>query len=151
MPVHLATGANYFAGIVAADISQSSNSSYSNLFTKAVLANEKWVMEACLFFSAAAATTGIVVAMDAPANPAAVIYGLDSSESATTFRCLVATSAGTALVGTASAAATIITAFVRGTVENGPTAGNVVVKFRSEVNGSAVTVKRGSFVRWSRV
>lgn len=55
---------------------------------------------------------------------------------------------GTIMTGTASAVAVIISAYLSGTIENGPNNGNIVLKFRSEVNNSLVTVKRGSWCRF---
>lgn len=51
---------------------------------------------------------------------------------------------GVALIGTAGLS-TVLEARISGLIENGSNAGNIVIKFRSEVNASAVTVKRGSF------
>ena len=141
--------ANLVMAKVAADAAQSSNVTFTNLFTQAVLASEVWSFTATIFFSAAAATTGIVTQLDTPASPTNMIFGMETDESVTTFRSLVATSS-TTLTGTNSGGATIQCAIVRGTVENGNNAGNLVLKFRSEVNGSAVTVKRGSFCAWMK-
>lgn len=139
--------ANLVMGRIAADIQQTSNVTYSNLFTQAVAASEVWSFDATLYFLTAAATTGIVVALSGPASPANVVYALETGETATAWRTLPASAFDTALVGTAGLS-TILVARVSGTVENGSNAGTLTVKFRSEVNGSGVTVKRGSYSRF---
>lgn len=140
--------ANLVMGRVAADVAQSSNVNFSNLFTRAVAAGEVWSFEAVLFFTSAATTTGIVPQMDTPASPAASQLSMFTQETATAGRFLPA-AANATMVGTAALASSVVnTAVVYGTVENGVNAGNLVLKFRSEVNNSAITVKRGSFIRW---
>ena len=49
------------------------------------------------------------------------------------------------LVGTSSAGSSVLRALVRGTVENGVNGGNLSLRFRSEMAGTAVTVLRGSW------
>jgi len=137
-------------GHVAADVAQSSNVTYTSLFTQAIAANERWSFTATIYYFAAATTTGLAVAVDGPASPAAAIYALDVAETATVRRMLVASALSTNLQGTASLGATVLVATVTGTVEAGANGGTLTLKFRSEVNASAVTVKRGSFVAWMR-
>lgn len=131
---------------VNADVQNSSNSSFTNLFTIPVLANEVWSFDCVIYFLTAAATTGIVMQADSPASPAASQISLLTLETATALRNLPGAQ-GVALVGTAGLA-TVLEARISGTIENGSNAGNIVIKFRSEVNASAVTVKRGSFGRF---
>ena len=130
---------------VAADVVQGSNVTFSNLFTIPVLAGEVWSLDAVLFFVSAAATTGLVVQVDVPTGSTFSQFGLFTQETATAWRFLAA--AGNAvMIGTAAVVTPAINnARVSGTVEVGANAGNIVVKFRSEVNASNVTVKRGSF------
>lgn len=131
---------------VNADVQNSSNSSFTNLFTIPILANEVWSFECYVYFLTAATTTGIVLQGDSPASPVASQLSLVTGETATAIRNLVGAQ-GVALVGTAGLA-TVLEARLSGTIENGSNAGNLVIKFRSEVNGSAVTVKRGSWGRF---
>ena len=131
---------------VNADVQNSSNSSFTNLFTIPILANEVWSFECYVYFLTAATTTGIVLQGDSPASPVASQLSLVTGETATAIRNLVGAQ-GVALVGTAGLA-TVLEARLSGTIENGSNAGNIVIKFRSEVNGSAVTVKRGSWARF---
>jgi hypothetical protein len=46
--------------------------------------------------------------------------------------------------GTASAGTTVLAAIIEGTMLTALVAGNLAIRFRSEVAGSAVTVKAGS-------
>ena len=141
--------ANLVMGRVASDQVQGSNVTYTTLFSQAIGANEVWSFEAVLFFLTAAATTGIVTTLSGPASPANVVITMETGESATVWRTLPGAAFDAALVGTAGLT-TVLVAKVKGTVENGTNAGTLALKFRSEVNGSNVTVKRGSFVRWMK-
>jgi len=129
-----------------ADSQNSSNSSFTNIFSQAVLANEVWSFECIVYFLTAASTTGLVVQVDSPASPAASQISFTTFETATVIRNLTGAQ-GVALVGTAGLA-TVLEARVSGTIENGSNAGNIILKFRSEVNASAVTAKRGSWGRF---
>lgn len=145
--VHTHSGLPVMARIPTADATQSSNVTFTNLFTRAILANEIWSFEAILYWFSAAGTTGIVTQVDAPAAPTFSQLVFVTGESATAWRSLTGT-VGTTMIGTASAVAVIIASYLSGTIENGPNNGNIVVKFRSEVNASLVTVKRGSWCRF---
>lgn len=129
-----------------ADSAQSSNVTFSNLFTQAVLANEVWAFEAIIYYLSAAVTTGIVLQVDSPASPAASQISMVTYETAILPRNLTAAQ-GVALVGTAGLT-TVLETRVSGLIEMGASGGNIVVKFRSEVNASAITAKRGSWARF---
>lgn len=105
-----------------------------------------WSFECVLYFLTAAATTGIVLQADSPTSPAASQISFTTFETATVIRNLTGAQ-GVALIGTAGLA-TVLEARITGTIENGANAGNIVIKFRSEVNASAVTAKRGSWGRF---
>lgn len=144
---HTHAGLPIVARIPTADATQNSNVNFTNLFTRAILASEVWSFEAIIYWFSAAGTTGIVTQVDAPASPTFSQLMYVVGESATVWRSLSGT-VGVPMVGTASATAAIISAYLSGTIENGPNNGNLVVKFRSEVNTSLVTVKRGSWCRF---
>jgi hypothetical protein len=131
---------------INADVQNSSGSSFTNLFTIPILANEVWSFDCVIYFLTAASTTGIVLQADSPNSPIASQVSLLTLETATTLRDLTGAQ-GVALIGTAGLS-TVLEARISGTIENGSNAGNIVIKFRSEVNASAVTVKRGSFGRF---
>lgn len=141
------SGGPILARIPTADVTNNSNVTFVNLFTRAILANEIWSFEAILYWFSAAGTTGIVTQVDAPTSPTFSQCLMATSESVTAWRTLAA-AAGATMTGTASATANIIVAYISGTIENGGNAGNIVIKFRSEVNASLVTVKRGSWCRF---
>lgn len=135
-------------GRIAADIAQSSNTTFSNLFTQALLASEIWSFEAIIYFTSAAAATGLVVQCDSPTSPTFGQCAMCVEETVTVGRYLPAAFNAT-MIGTAAVVAPAINiAWISGTLENGGNAGNLVVKFRSEVNGSAITVKRGSWCKF---
>lgn len=135
-------------GRIAADIAQSSNTTFSNLFTQALLASEIWSFEAIIYFTSAAATTGLVVQCDSPTSPTFGQCAMNVEETVIASRYLPAAFNAT-MIGTAAVVTPAINvAWVSGTLENGSNAGNIVIKFRSEVNGSAITVKRGSWCKF---
>lgn len=135
-------------GRIAADIAQSSNVNFSNLFTRAVLAGEIWSLEAIIYFTSAATTTGLVVQCDSPAATTFGQCAMCVEETVTVGRYLPA-AFNAVMTGTAAVIAPAInTAWISGTLENGVNNGNLIVKFRSEINNSAITVKRGSWCRF---
>lgn len=93
-------------------------------------------------FTAAAATTGLQLALNGPAA-SFISACLFVWESAIAHRTLAASAYETPVLGTASAGATALPFRIWGNLTT-TAAGLFVVRFRSEVNGSAVTVKRGS-------
>jgi hypothetical protein len=131
---------------VTADVAQSSNVTFTNLFTQAVLANEVWAFDIIVYYLSAAVTTGIVLQVDSPASPAASQISMVTYETAILPRNLTAAQ-GVALVGTAGLT-TVLETRISGLIEVGAGGGNIVAKFRSEVNASAITVKRGSWGRF---
>lgn len=133
---------------IAADIAQSSNSTFSNLFTRAVLAGEIWSFEAIIYFTSAAATTGLVTQCDSPTSPTFGQCAMCAEENVTVGRYLPAAFNATMIATAAVITPAINTALVSGTLENGANVGNIVIKFRSEINGSAITVKRGSWCKF---
>ena len=110
-------------------------------------ANEILNFEAILFFTAAAATTGLALALNGPAAPASVKASILIPTAAGTLVQSVVSAYETELLSTASLGVTPLLARMIGQVENGPNAGNLAFRFRSEVANSAVTILRGSHVR----
>jgi hypothetical protein len=136
-------------GGVTADVANNSNVTFTNLFTQAALAGERWSFEARIFFTAAATTTGLVTAVDAPASPTWAQFAMMTGTTATAWLTVQTPTPGTAMVGTAGLT-TALVAYVTGTVQVGANPGNIVLKFRSEINASAITVKRGSYIAWMK-
>lgn len=145
--VHTHAGLPVMKRVPTADATNNSNVTFVNLFTQAILAGEVWSFDGIIYWFSAAGTTGLVTQVDAPASPTFSQCLMATAESATAYRNLPA-AAGAVMTGTASATAAIIPAYISGTIENGANAGNIVIKFRSEVNTSLVTVKRGSWCRF---
>lgn len=130
---------------LSAPISTASASNWSTVFSVGIAARQCVSFQAWLYFSAAGPSTGLVTTVSGPGGPAAVIHNLLVGEGPTSLRNLTATAYDVPLRGTGSAGETLLLAQVSGTVENGATSGNLLLRFRSEVGGNAVTVTRGSW------
>ena len=128
-----------------AALSTTSNTSWLSLFSTPLAAQQVLSFSAELYFSSGANNTGLVTTLSGPATPQAVIHNLVTGESLTSFRNLTASSYDTPLIGTTSAGSSVLRAQVSGTMENGANAGNLSLRFRSVVAGTAVTVLRGSW------
>lgn len=94
-------------------------------------------------YTAAAATTGLQIALNGPAA-SFLAMGLTVWESVTTQRALMAAAYNTPVLGTNSAAAVALPFRIFGNLTT-TAAGLLVVRFCSEVAASAVTIKRGSY------
>ena len=128
-----------------AALSTDSDASWLTLFTTPLAAQQVLSFSAELYFFSDANKAGLVTTLTGPDGPEAVIHNLVTGESLTTFRNLTASSYDTPLIGTSSAGSSVLRAQVSGTVENGATAGDLSLHFRSEVAGRTVTVLRGSW------
>lgn len=127
-------------------LSSSSNSIWSTVFSVPIEPQTCLSFQAWLYFTAAAPGTGLVTSLNGPPGAAAVIVTMLTGESTTNLRNLSATGYEIPLIGTGSGGNnTILSAQVSGTVENGSGSGSLLLRFRSEVNGNAVTVARGSW------
>jgi hypothetical protein len=117
----------------------------------AVDAGADYLIEAFLVYTSAATTTGINLGVNGPASPAGVVGEWQAYTSATAVlsRRFQAYNQGTATTGVQTANAADyaqLTAMFR----NGATAGTFILRFASEVSGSAITLKAGSFLRWQQ-
>ena len=128
-----------------AALSTDSDTSWLTLFSTPLAAQQVLSFSAELYFSSDANKAGLVTTLTGPDGPEAVLHNLVTGESLTTFRNLTARSYDTPLIGTSSAGSTVLRAQVSGTVENGATAGDLSLHFRSEMAGRTVTVLRGSW------
>jgi hypothetical protein len=108
----------------------------------AASANTTYVVELIGAFQAAAATTGIALALDVPAG-ASVAGMMIHPTSATALGGTeqIADAATTGVTGAVRAANTNVPIMWRGIVAVGATAGTVQLLFRSEIAASAVTIK----------
>ena len=97
-----------------------------------------------LSYLTAITTTALQVSMNGPASPTAVRYTVQTATSATAVHN-ASQSAYEANTNPASGLTTALPVRIAGTVTNGPTAGTLAVRMRSEVAASSVTVQRGSW------
>lgn len=118
----------------------------------AMEADKDYLVEAFLFQSAAATTTGIRQALNGPASPTRVAgewTGWGANANAPLTRGFNAyEQANTAATDTPS---TIGAVKLMAIVRNGANAGNLQLRFASEVGGSAVTILTGSLLRWRKL
>lgn len=111
-----------------------------------VLANKEYTFRVFVMYTAAVATTGIGLQLTGPASPTYLRYCVEICTS-TSARVVNSGSAfGTAHLGAASAGAPAVFARFDGYLLNGVNAGNVQLQFRSEIDTSAVTILRGSYM-----
>lgn len=112
----------------------------------ALAVNQNLLFNFVVFFTAAAATTGLALALNGPAGFSFLRAGISIPTGATLApQQGVVTAYATDVLATASGGATALMATVSGQVINGGTAGTLVLRFRSEVALSAVNVLRGSY------
>jgi hypothetical protein len=101
-------------------------------------------------YTAAAATTGAQLAVSGPSLAGGFLaVGFEIYTSATAVLAAVAAAYDVGVLGTASGGAQALPFFVSGNISTGPAGGVLSLRGRTEVAGSAVTIKRGSFgVLW---
>lgn len=136
------------------DQSESSNTTLANVTDLAwpMIASAEYVLEVICFVVAAAATTGLVLALNGPASPTAVQYSMESPTSGTAGFHAGSTAYETALVATGVVSTTLPQAVrLWGHIRNGSNAGDLQLRMRSEISGSNATIRRGSFGRLIRV
>lgn len=120
----------------------------------AMAASADYLVEGFLIFQTAAPTTGAGFGLKGPAAPTAVVYDWQTYQTA----IAAVMRYGTAYDGVGStpsasvvAANSNVLAALRGIVRNGVNVGSCTLVFRSEVNGSAVTLKAGSILRYRKL
>lgn len=117
-----------------------------------ILASGVYVAEFHLFYTAAATTTGLVLSVNGPTTPTISYFAtrVPTSATASAFGASDTYDAELTAADTPST-----TAFHRcdleAFIQNGTTAGTLALRFRTEVNASAVTIKKGSWARLTRV
>ena len=109
-------------------------------------ANTAYKIDALLALTSAAVTTGWQLGVTGPAGLSSFIAACEYQSSATawTTATLIAIGAFPLVTAAYAATPTQILARITGTVVNGGTAGQLQIQARSEIAGSAITVKRGS-------
>lgn len=119
--------------------------------TFALAANTKYHFRFIAIFRSAATTTGIGFSVNGPATPTSLAVGVTitgtiASATAGYWGSYFFTAYdGGGLTTGVSATATDYVATVEGYIQTGATAGNIVLRCKSEVAASAVTVRAGSF------
>lgn len=114
-------------------------------------ADSDYIVEFWIWYTTAATTTGIDLAVNGPASPTAVV-GLTLPPVAATgnLNAKQFNAYDVSQPATASIAGNNF-ALMRVLFRNGATAGTFTLRFASEVNASAVTVKAGSVLRYRKV
>lgn len=96
-------------------------------------------------YTTAAQTTGLQLSVNGPASPAFLRFSGWLFTSVTATANAVGAAYDAALAATSGGGATPLQFEVEGTISTGAAGGPFSLRFRSEVNGSAVTILRGSF------
>ncbi|HVE24809.1 MAG TPA: hypothetical protein VNC22_05375 [Sporichthya sp.] len=113
-------------------------------------ASTDYDFEYLIAFTSAAVTTGLALALNGPGTPTLLACRIEVPISASTEVDRHTNTYNTEALGTAVDVASVPRlARIVGVLRNGSTAGPVIARFRSEVAGSAVTIKAGSIARWS--
>lgn len=102
--------------------------------------------DALLFFSTLAANIGLGLAVDGPTLPVFTRFDIRIATGGNTYVSAVKSAYEDEFLSTNSQGATPLVATIRGVIENGPIQGFIVPRFRSETQGSLVTILRGSKV-----
>ncbi len=116
--------------------------------TFAVAANTSYEMTCNLIYRAAATTTGIGFALNGPSTPSIVAGQFTSNSSATALngRSFIAYN-GTGKTTGVTTANTDTYGLFTAYFKNGTTAGTLALRYSSEVSGSSVTVRSGSYCK----
>jgi hypothetical protein len=114
----------------------------------AAASSKDYLVEAYLIFTTAATTTGINLAVNGPASPTAL--------AGQTVGCTAAGTIAGRMFNAYNNSGGTLTAAIAGNnfismsfiIRNGANAGTIILRFATEVAGSAVTVKVGSILRY---
>jgi hypothetical protein len=135
---------------VAAAVSQSTTV-FANVtgLTFAVAANTTYSFGFYCYHTTAAAGTALQLALNGPAAPTDLRYSVETYTTATATHLAVQTAYDTNTNPSTGAGATPLLATVTGTITTGAASGTLALRYRSELNASAVTILRGSWGFWS--
>jgi len=134
------------AGFSAADQSVTSSTGLVNItgMVAAVEANRAYGFLVEIQFNLAGIVSGFKFGVSAPASPTNLAYTIDVTASGLTIVGLGLS----ATIAAALATTGLHKVTMRGVLENGANAGSLVPQFAQNVSdGSAITIKRGSFIR----
>ena len=111
------------------------------------------MIEATLVYQSPALTTGIGFGLNGPATPTVVCYEWRTFTALSTTFMTYSTRFGHIKPVTTAVQFinSNVLASMNGLIRNGTTAGSATLIFRSEVGGSLVTIKAGSFLRYRKL
>lgn len=138
---------------LASDLSPSSSTTLADItgLGQAVVANGIYEVEIEVIFQTAAATTGINISVNGPASPDTVLLRrVCRTSSGQTTSFIEAYDGGTA-TSDVPASGTSYICNLKGTFINGANPGTFIPRFASEVGGSNVTPKKGSWMKLTRI
>lgn len=107
--------------------------------------NSHYAFEFTGAYTAAAGTTGLQLSVNGPASPNLVVAAGQIATSGTAVVNGGIASYDTGINATASGGATALPFFVKGNISTGANGGTFILRFRSEIAASAVTIKAGSY------
>jgi hypothetical protein len=108
-------------------------------------ANRNYVFEFNGFYNAAAAANGLHLSLGGPAAPNSLRASATIAMSNSAAFAGVLNAYDAPIAATGSGGATVLPFTLRGNIGNGANAGNFGLRFRTSVNGSAVTIFSGSY------
>lgn len=117
--------------------------------TFAMSANTSYMFHFYLICDSAATTAGIQLGLNGPASPTLVMATIVGWTSATAIATTGITAYETYQANTASAGTTKRLFEIYGIIQNGANAGDFYIRLKSEVAGSAVYVRAGSWGWWT--
>lgn len=134
-------------GRVAAAVSNTSNSVWQDVtgLTFAVSASTTYSFEFEVLYTTAATTTALHLSVNGPASPADLRYNVETQTTATATHHASQTAYNTVTNPATGGGATVLRARLVGTISVGGAGGTLALRFKSEINASAVNVLRGSF------
>lgn len=131
--------------VLASDVSSTSTAFADTALSLALAANTTYTLRCVLVHTSAATTTAPQVALNGPASPTGLRYVVETGTSATATHRASQTAYDTVTNPATGGGAVALPIRVDGYIQNGANAGNLVVRLRSEVNASTVTLLARSF------
>lgn len=114
-----------------------------------VTANERYWFYFCIFYTAAATTTGSRWSINGPASPTLLAYTSNYTLTATTQTVNYSSAYDAPAASNASSLSVGNIACIEGHIQPSGN-GTVIARFASEVLSSAIIAKEGSFLQWVR-
>ena len=118
-------------------------------WTTSVAASTVYRFQCEASYTTAVSTTALQLSVNGPASPTALRYAVVTTTTATARHQASQSAYDTVTNPATGGAATALPVSVVGTLENGTNAGTLAIRFRSEIDTSAVTLLRGGWCRVS--